>query len=50
MEATGLNTYADVTVVCGEMRRTEQRPSGHLGGREPTKVIVVPGRMVSVVV
>ena len=24
--------------------------AGHLGGREPTKVIVVPGRMVSVVV
>lgn len=26
VEATGLNTYPDLTVICGKMRRTEQRP------------------------
>jgi Uma2 family endonuclease len=26
IEATGLNTYADATVICGEIRRTRQRP------------------------
>lgn len=26
VEATGLNTYPDVTVVCGELKRTEERP------------------------
>ena len=40
---------ADADEDDGARRRRWPRSPAHLGGREPRKVIVVPGRMVSVV-